>query len=303
MALCPHTSRRARVRRNRWPGLTLALAMASASGLPARALALEPVYVSTYTAAYECGEVCQSNGLYGTGNQTSMGPNTFSSATIEWAAAPVISTYSSADLRTGTEGGPHAIAARSGGDVTLVYQFQLAGPATVGVPVLMKAAGSLLLTGSNATGENGVATLHLKVLGAPTGYLNPIYDRYLQLKSRDIGPDGRLTASFDDDRFFNVASNTLYEVQMHVSSVTFLNPDGAPVTSGLVSSATLDPLFQIDPVFQSAFGDYHFVFSSGLSPTAPVPLPPTAAMFGAGLVALAGLLRRQRRQLRPDTTR
>lgn len=263
---------------------------------PAAALSLTPVYVSTYTEAYTCSEFsCERNGVTGTGNQTAFGPNTSSTATLQWGAAPVITATSTADLVTGSLGGPSPISSRSGATMTLIYQLQLQGPGSISLPVSMHTAGRLALTGSGLDGEVSFATLSLKILGDQNGLLNTIYNQYLQIRSANIGPAGTLESRFDDTKTFNMGSNKLYEVQMFVSTITQVEPGQGPVNSGLTALSTLDPLFEIDPLYAAAYPDYRLVFSTG-APVSAVPQPPSSALMGLGLLALVGRYRSGRRQ-------
>ncbi|MDX7953860.1 VPLPA-CTERM sorting domain-containing protein, partial [Lichenihabitans sp. Uapishka_5] len=189
---------------------------------------------------------------------------------IDLSHAPSVSSLS--------EAGVHPQGSTSGQSVAfLAYYFKILGPTTMDIPVLVQANGQTKVSGPQAK-----ASAFFKLLGPGTTIINQSIGVDQGSSTGPVYPPH--ISTFNVDNYYNLFSNTEYLVLLDAE--TFAG-NGYQLPGPSLASGFIDPYFAIDP----SYSDYSLVFSNGIHNTlvSSVPLPASAPMFGAALLALGAM--------------
>jgi hypothetical protein len=190
-------------------------------------------------------------------------------ATVNSSTSPSFSAHGSGDVGSGLEG----IAT-----LGFTYYMEVSGPAG-NVPIVVSASGS-------ADGAHGLSqfffdndvVLYVKTFGGvTTDCVNSICT-------------SSNSNSFNVSQTLNVASNTVYQIEMDVGGSVF--GSGTQFSDG-----SIDPYFEFAPGFDPS--GYSFIFSDGVGngPAASAtPLPAALPLFATGLGAMGLLGWRRKRK-------
>lgn len=251
--------------------------------------------------AETCFADCTENDASGptAGNVSIVTPDSAAKTTAVLSTNPSISASSEADVVSQGGLGSNSFSASAKAENTLQYYFEIVGPQNTTVPVLVQANGIFSITGNFAsTGYSYVGETSLAIDGASQFIVN--VDPFIETGV----PGGQsvittMTSGFTVNATDNLLTNTAYEVLMKVNTsaaVQEYTSMGNTITSlsDLVSTASIDPSFQIGP----GFSDYSIFYSVGIDDTVPAtPLPATLPLFAGGL-GFVGYLARRKRNMR-----
>ncbi len=173
---------------------------------------------------------------------------------------------------SGSESGSNP--ANSAGSAIITVYYEIFGPASVSVPLIISASASTSASGGNTTAHGYVYYAGGSLLTCSSTVANECNDT--------AGASGSLNGVI----FTNSVSNALYDVEVQVTG----SSSGGGTWSGQVSNISLG----IDPTWLQSNPGYTLVFSSNsnISQTAnndtdgPIPLWALGAL-GAGLVGIA----------------
>jgi hypothetical protein len=249
--------------------------------------------------ASTCFAACTENDASGptAGNVSIVTPDSAAQTTAVLSTNPSISARSEADVVSEGGVGSNSFSANASAENTLHYYFEIVGPQNITLPVLVQANGTFSITGNFAsTGYSYVGETSLAIDGGSQFIVN--VDPFIETGA----PGGQsvittMSSGFSVDRTANFLTNTPYEVLMKVNtgaSVEEYTAFGNTVTSlsDLVSTASIDPSFQIGP----GFSDYSIFFSAGIGDTAAAtPLPATLPLFAGGLGFVGYLAKRRKK--------
>lgn len=207
---------------------------------------------------------------------------------------------------------------RGVGTAKAIFWMAVDGPAAgaATVPVRVISNGLFQVSGGLYTGDRGAASFAMASgsLTAQwydgTGFINGAVHQPVESPNRplvdesasvtytagDIG--GKKTASINLNQVYDFSNKSLYEITMSISAGAQIVYDiqSAITNSGnLYADALLDPLFELDPAYAKL--GYTLTFSDDISGgvVSAVPLPASAPLFGASLIALGALGYRVRR--------
>ena len=273
----------------------------SSSRLSASPLNLGTANLEGNLLAETCFADCTENDASGptAGNVSIVTPDSAAQTTAVLSTNPSISARSEADVVSQGGLGSNSFSASAKAENTLQYYFEIVGPQNTTVPVLVQANGIFSITGNFAsTGYSYVGETSLAIDGASQFIVN--VDPFIETGV----PGGQsvittMTSGFTVNATDNLLTNTAYEVLMKVNTsaaVQEYTSMGNTITSlsDLVSTASIDPSFQIGP----GFSDYSIFYSVGIADTAPAtPLPATLPLFAGGL-GFVGYLARRKRNMR-----
>jgi hypothetical protein len=210
----------------------------------------------------------------------------YSSVSISLGSAPSVSAVSTdPNPGTGLAGG---VASAS---VLLDYYFEIFGPSSSNVPLIIVATGSTASSGGPGLLQAGGATAGFIIrAGSVVNSQGAIIYECLAAhptQNFNLGCFGNPSA-FQINGAFSFLPNTLYEVQLDAETGTAQPPSSANVDV-TAASASIDPAIFIDPSFADA-GLYTLAFSPGItagSANSSVPEPASIALFLPGLIGLA----------------
>jgi hypothetical protein len=166
---------------------------------------------------------------------------------------------------------------------TIIYQFQVVGPASQAIPL------GLLANASLASTFGGLGGIYLNVGGPNVAISDEIYHENGSIYS--LSGTGA-TPGFDPAAFtlthsFSVVANSLYDLQIYAQA-------GSGAATGY---AFIDPFLFFDPSFQLA-NQYTIQVTPGVGNANPaVPEPSTWAMMILGFAGLGYLACRRRGQV------
>jgi hypothetical protein len=230
-------------------------------------------FAAPLAAPYGAGFVADAGGpsgfqVYGPslGSVSGTGTNMFGSTFSDSASASLISGNPTVQV-AGTAG--------AWAQAALVFQYQIVGPATASIPVVL--TGTVSATSPGIVGAIADAQINPGNGFATTGPL-------LSVCSSPTPTCGVGTQQTSGSLFFSVPANTVQSVYM------LAEIDAKLVSSGSFS-AFADPSITIDPSFSHA-GDYSIQFSPGVVVSVPEPETWATLLAGLGLVGLAGRRRR-----------
>ena len=239
--------------------------------------------------AKTCFASCDENfANSGNGQVSVTSTDSAAQTTVVLPGAPSVSARSEADVLNGGGVGSPSYEAIAKASVTLLYNFEIVGPQTIQVPVLVQGSANYAITGNFSASGNYIGFAHLLI----DGNSQTVFDQTISVDGGIPGGPSLITtqsASFSVDKDFDLLANTPYEVLMQIetSSVVTLTD-----LSNLVSTASIDPSFQIEP----GFSNYSIIFSDGIGGSAAAtPLPATLPLFAGGL-GLFGFLSRHRKK-------
>jgi hypothetical protein len=205
-----------------------------------------------------------------TSNACSPGPDGgCESASLQLAFAGADATINASGTTAGGTGVPNAA-----GGGTIVFYFEVTGPANVSVPLDFSASGSTSASGTNVSAAAqafSAGGAFYACSGAGSG-----------AASCANGSGGVLPSAFGGTKIFNLTTNTLSDIEVVVSG-------GSTLGSG-TWSASVDPQISIDPSFTQS--GYALVVSPDVN---PVPLPSTAWLLISGIGALGMFARRNQK--------
>jgi hypothetical protein len=181
-------------------------------------------------------------------------------ATLSLAYAGIDASASAAGSTTGS----NPANAAGGGSIT--YFFEVAGPTNSAVPLVFSASGSTFAAGTDTT---AVAQAF-----SAGGAFNACSGTGNGAATCGNGAGGVLPSSFAGSEAFNLASNTLSDVEVAIEGSSTLGPGNW--------STGVDPQISFAPGFASA--GYTLEASPDLT---PVPVPGTVWLMLAALGALA----------------
>jgi hypothetical protein len=241
--------------------------------------------------AKTCFASCDENFANpGNGMESVQSTDSAAQTTVVLPGAPSISARSEADVLNGGGVGSPSFEAIAKAAVTLVYNFEIVGPQTIQVPVLVQGNGNYAVTGNFASSGNYIGFARLLI----DGNSQNVFDQTIEVDGGIPGGPSVITtqsASFSVDKDFDFLANTPYEVFMQIETSAVVNLTDI---SNLVSTASIDPSFQIDP----SVSGYSIVFSDGIGgAAAATPLPATLPLFAGGL-GFVGYLARRKRSMR-----
>jgi hypothetical protein len=206
--------------------------------------------------------------------------------------SPSISTFAGVGLYDGTlQTG--SFSALSSASVELQYYFEIDGPQTISIPVLVQASSSLQSTGgsysSPTSGIGAYSDAYFDVVLDHPGSESTLIINQFTTVNYGIGDTGGVkTSGFSVDSDVSLMTNTVYRVLMDVeSNASIFTGTYVTASGGLTTQASVDPTFTVDPAYAN---DYSISFSEGLTnPASAVPLPPALPLLGGALAALFAL--------------
>jgi hypothetical protein len=273
--------------------LPIALAITlSSSPLSAATLSLGNPQVGGTVDATTCfADPCdeRSASAAPSGNASVGTPDSAAQTTAVLSRDPSISARSEADALQGGGSVGSNFSAGATANVSLEYHFEIVGPQNISVPVLMMADANVAVTG-NLASSAGFEEYNSDAILFIDGNGQTLVDReaLLQVSTQGV-QNGTRSSGFSVDMTDNLMTNTAYEVSMQVSTGAGVEESSL---SNLVSTASIDPSFQIGP----GFSDYSIVFSDGIGDTpSATPLPGTLPLFAGGL-GMLGFFGRRRKQ-------
>ena len=192
--------------------------------------------------------------------------HSFSRAVLDTQQAPTLTSHSEASTYLP---GPAA----GGNNAGFYYYFQIAGPTTTNVPIFVQAAGQVKTQGLAA-----IAKAAFGLVGPGANFIDSIT---IQQPEPSSGQYGLHEDSFKISQSFSLSSNTEYRIAMNVSTFAANNH---VIQGSSYADALVDPYLSIAP----GYSDFSLVFSDGINnlSLSAVPLPASAPMFGAAVLAL-----------------
>jgi hypothetical protein len=276
---------------DRWAKLAvppILLVTAFSSPSLSATIVLGAAQVSAVSLAKTCFDNACTQQEVDNGNSSTVAPDSTAKTTTVLSTVPSISGRSEADVLPAGGSAPNSFTSSAEAKVTLSYSFEIVGPQSISVPIVIAANGSIAVTGNFAS----------------TGYLDYVSEARLiiPVTNQDIFIDtnvpssknGTVSNSFSVDGTYDLQSNTAYQVLMQVNTGVDLNQQSnTTALADLIATASIDPSFQLSA---DAPSGYSIVFSSGIgdTPTA-TPLPATLPLFAGGLGFVGYLTRRKKR--------
>jgi hypothetical protein len=205
------------------------------------------------------------------------------SCTIAGAAAQVSLDPAVQLTATSLAAGLETVGASAGA----LYSFEIVGPSTTFVPIIIDTILSTAVSGY--AGSSASITINT----VPSNLVTPAYNARVTACQNNTSPFACTgdPAAFDGAIHLTAISNLPEPGQLDLFVLT-----GAAL--GGFASASADPLITIDPSFPGA-ADFSLVLSDGVGNGLPtVPEPPTWTMIVVGISGLAAMIRARRRQLR-----
>lgn len=213
--------------------------------------------------------------------------------TVNLSTDPSISAYSESFRGSGAN--PRYVNSSSA-DITLDYYFEIIGPSTKTLPVSIQAS---VLAKTVGDPQSATYFAHLAILGSGNAPLD--IDRTIESGLFQPPYQNTYENSITINGYYDLVTNHPYEVYMRAIAGTDVSSSVLHNTQFPTSSVTIDPSFTIDPAYGSG---YSISYSDGIGATSvsAVPLPASAPMFGAALLALgaAGFGMRRRRHAAVD---
>jgi hypothetical protein len=270
-----------------FPPILLALAFSS-SPLSASIL-LGTALVNSDVEAETCFDSACTVREFTTANTSTASPESAAQTTSFLSKTTSISSRSEADILPTGGSVPNTFTSSAKAEVTLNYFFEVKGPESTSIPVLIAANGNIAVTG------NFASTGYSEYL-SEARLLIPVANQDIFIETGD--PFGQskvqtLSNSFSINGTFDLQTNTAYQVLMQANTgVDLVEQSGTTALADLIATASIDPSFQIGP----GFSDYSIVFSDGIAdPVAATPLPATFPLFAGGLGFVGYLARRKSR--------
>jgi hypothetical protein len=252
---------------------------------------LQDIITSGGSAAGTCLGTCDNQGASGL-NAAAATSYSSASNSAGLSNSPSLSSFAAVGLYNGVLG-TGSFSASSSATAELQYYFEIDGPKTISIPVLVQASASLKSTGgSYSSPTSGIGAYSSALFGLVLDHPNAASTEIIYQNATvnyGIGDTGGVkTSSFNVDSEFTLMTNTVYRVLMDVdSNASIYTGPYVTAAGGLTTQASIDPTFTVDPAYA---GDYTITFSEGLAnPATTVPLPPALPLFGSALAALFGL--------------